>query len=521
MTDTTFLLRPAAGWGLVLLPVVYYSAVLIYRLFFSPLSKIPGPWITRISGIPEANALKDKRRTEWANCLFAQYPDAVAIRTGPNAVSFNHPDAVKAIYGHGKGAEGFGKSSWYDSFSTTGESLFSTRSKKRHAMKRRMVAHGFSMQSLSLFEPFVDITIQSFLQRMDAFASTQQPFDIYFWFELFTMDLMGELAFGQNFGALQDGKPARYSTLVELSQRFANLSGMLPFGKHSVNVLSWTPLPYVQRLWKARVEYLEYARMALEKRFQDDRQRILPSGKPRQDIMQRFIEAVDPETGTRMDFPELRAEASSLMVAGASTGSVTMNWMTYYLCKNPSVKTRIVRQLEEMFPDNLDASVPLSFAKLQGLNLLEATEIECLRMHPPIGYAMPRMTPPSGAVICGVYVPGNVDVGVPAAIIGRNPDVYRDPDTWTPDRWLDEKVDLATMKTCFLGFGFGSRQCIGRNVANQFIMKMIAVLLLRYEIRLEDPDLVLGTKEFTILKPDKKYNVVLRPRKANLTAIHY
>lgn len=182
-----------------------------------------------------------------------------------------------------------------------------------------MVAHGFSMQSLYLFEPYVDVTIQQFLQRTDAFASTQQPFDLYFWFELFTMDLMGELAFGQNFGALQGGKPVKYSKLVELSQRFANLSGMLPFGKYNVKVLSWVPSPYIQSLYRARVEYLEYARKALEKRFQDNRRQIPLSGKPRQDIMQRFIEAQDPETGARMDFPELRAEASSLMCVALPT----------------------------------------------------------------------------------------------------------------------------------------------------------------------------------------------------------
>ena len=127
---------------------------------------------------------------------------------------------------------------------------------------------------------------------------------------------------------------------------------------------------------------------------------------------------------------------------------------------------------------------------------------------------MPRMTPPTGAVICGLYIPGNVDVGVPAAIIGRDPVVYRDPNTWNPDRWADETADLATMKTCVLGFGFGSRQCIGKNVANQFMMKMIATLLLRYDVQLEEPDLVLGTKEPTILKPDRKYNVILRPRRS-------
>ena len=180
-------------------------------------------------------------------------------------------------------------------------------------MKRRMVAHSFSAQSLLTFEPFIDKTLDKFMTKMDEFAKSQKPFDIYFWFELFTMDVMGELALGNNFGVLDAGKPARYSTLVEQSQRFGNHSGLLPFGKLNVKLLSWVPLPSIQRLYGARLEYLEYARQALEKRFQQERTQLLPSGKARQDIMQRFIEAKDPETGKQMDFDELRAETSSLM----------------------------------------------------------------------------------------------------------------------------------------------------------------------------------------------------------------
>lgn len=79
--------------------IAYQICTLLYRLFLSPLSKLPGPWLTKISSIPEANALKEQRRTFWVNKLFEQNPDAVAVRTGPTSVSFNHPDAIKAIYG--------------------------------------------------------------------------------------------------------------------------------------------------------------------------------------------------------------------------------------------------------------------------------------------------------------------------------------------------------------------------------------------------------------------------------------
>lgn len=83
----------------MLLGVFYLVTVILYRLLLSPLSKIPGPWLTRISNIPEAKALKKSRRAQWVTGLFEQNPGAVAVRTGPNSVSFNHPDAIKAIYG--------------------------------------------------------------------------------------------------------------------------------------------------------------------------------------------------------------------------------------------------------------------------------------------------------------------------------------------------------------------------------------------------------------------------------------
>src|SRR4051812_42411295 len=87
---------------------------------------------------------------------------------------------------------------------------------------------------------------------------------------------------------------------------------------------------------------------------------------------------------------------TSYRVAGASTGSVTMNWMTYYLCKNPSIKARIVKDLETLVPDNTMGVQPLPFTKINQVPLLEHCEIECLRLHPPIGYSMPRDTPPRG-----------------------------------------------------------------------------------------------------------------------------
>lgn len=84
---------------LILLAFLIPLGLLVSRLFLSPLARLPGPWLTRISSMPEANALRDQRRTAWVNELFEQHPGAVAVRTAPRSVSFNTLEAVKAIYG--------------------------------------------------------------------------------------------------------------------------------------------------------------------------------------------------------------------------------------------------------------------------------------------------------------------------------------------------------------------------------------------------------------------------------------
>ena len=88
-----------AIYGLSIIAGVYLLSLIVYRLFFSPLSRVPGPWLTKISSLPEANALKSQQRTKWVNSLFEENRGAVAVRTSPNSISFNHPDAIKAIYG--------------------------------------------------------------------------------------------------------------------------------------------------------------------------------------------------------------------------------------------------------------------------------------------------------------------------------------------------------------------------------------------------------------------------------------
>lgn len=109
-----------------------------------------------------------------------------------------------------------------------------------------------------------------------------------------------------------------------------------------------------------------------------------------------------------------------------------------------------------------------------------------MRMHPVIGDILERVVPDGGLTLPDgrVIAPGT-KVGINPWVSSRNKDVYgTDSDKFRPERWLrsndeDEDAFLARLKKindADLTFGSGKRVCVGRNMANLEIQKIISTL---------------------------------------------
>ena len=91
----------------------YCSVVAIYRLFFSPLRSIPGPWYAAISEIWLITHVLRFRRCRAINELLQKYGHIV--RVAPNKVIFLDTTAMKSVYGVGSKLN---KSAFYKCFMT-------------------------------------------------------------------------------------------------------------------------------------------------------------------------------------------------------------------------------------------------------------------------------------------------------------------------------------------------------------------------------------------------------------------
>lgn len=172
-----------------------YTNLFIYRSLFHPLNKFPGPFGARISNFWLSAHLKDGDAFRKVHKLHENYGDFV--RVGSSDLSITHPKAVNAIYGVDSKCT---KGAWYD-ITRPMISIQSLRIKALHDQRRRIWSPAFSDKALRGYEERIRNHRNQLIDQIKVFNG--QPFNVSKWFNLYSFDVMGDLAFGTSFKMLE------------------------------------------------------------------------------------------------------------------------------------------------------------------------------------------------------------------------------------------------------------------------------------------------------------------------------
>lgn len=213
------------------------------------------------------------------------------------------------------------------------------------------------------------------------------------WFNYYSFDVMGDLAFGKSFGMLRSGKTHFAMDLLQ--------KAMLPLG--ILGPISWA----IPVMATAPIIGAEFRRFFLWCANQVEERRKMKVEVP--DITTWLLK--DPK-GDRL---WLDGDARLIVVAGSDTTAIAMTHLFYYLASNPPQVDKLRAELKTLIsPDK-----PFSAKDVQYGEHLNGLINETLRMHPPVPSGTFRTTPEEGITIDGVYIPGNINVSVPHYAIGR------------------------------------------------------------------------------------------------------
>lgn len=175
---------------------------IIYNLYLSPLSKIPGPKLWAISGLPYAHMFTTGESHKRMEALHEKYGDVV--RVSPTIVVFNDARIWKQLMGHRKAGtlENLRDPKFYASLGT---SIIGPIDTAEHSRQRRILSHGFSAQSMAEQQPLIQGYVDLLLQRLrEGSQGGAVALDMTRFYNYATFDIIGDLAFGEPFGCLSD-----------------------------------------------------------------------------------------------------------------------------------------------------------------------------------------------------------------------------------------------------------------------------------------------------------------------------
>lgn len=324
---------------------------------------------------------------------------------------------------------------WPESFKLLlGRSLF-LQEGDEHRRNRRLMMPAFHGPALSRYVAMMEHITQAYLSQWEQ----QQEFVWYDEFKQLTFAIASQIFLGTPPG----------EDTVRLSRLFTTLTnGLFGLG--------------MRRAIAARNQLLDHLTVVIQQRQQN----------PTDDALSLLIQAQDEE-GNRLSLEEMRAQAMLLLFAGHETTTAMLTWICLELARHPDVLQRAREEQRQ-----LAAHGALNLEQISKMPYLDQVLNEIERLHPPIAGGFRGVIKPFE--FNGFHVPAGWLLQYSILLTHQQANVYPQPDRFDPDRFSPERQEAKQKPFSLIGFGGGSRICLGMAFAKLEMKLVIAHLLRSY-----------------------------------------
>lgn len=272
----------------------------------------------------------------------------------------------------------------------------------------------------------------------------------------------------------------------------------------------WTKPKWLKQLQRTKLKQYEADWQVIADVTKEiiDKRRKDPQGAEKNDVLNRLLNATDPQTGEKLKEESIPYQMAVFLAAGHDTTGGMLSFATYFLLKNPKILKKARDLVDEVVGEG-----PLRIEHLSQLGYLEQILMESLRLYPTAPVF--NIKPKQDTVLAGEY-PLTTDDSVLILVFAlhRDPKVWDEPDTFRPERFSPENI-AKLPPNAWKPFGNGARSCIGRAFALQEATVAMALMLQRFDMSFVDPSYELEVVDALTLKP-KDIKVRARVRRPGL-----
>jgi cytochrome P450 len=249
----------------------------------------------------------------------------------------------------------------------------------------------------------------------------------------------------------------------------------------------WSPWGAFRRR-RDRIDRLILAEVA-ERRAEFARGGQDESDEAHADLLSMLLASRDDE-GRPMTDRELRDQLVTMLGAGHETTSTSIAWAMERLVRHPAILETLRAELDRGDTTYLDAVIK-----------------ETLRARPVVPQIARYLT--EATEIDGCLVPAGTMVMLPMSVIHQDPEVYPDPQAFSPARFLDGKDPGGYS---WLPFGGGVRRCPGASLALLEMRVIIRTIVQNVELAPDRPEAERPMVRGISTVPSRGARVIVRRR---------
>ncbi|XP_015087178.1 premnaspirodiene oxygenase-like [Solanum pennellii] len=176
----------------------------------------------------------------------------------------------------------------------------------------------------------------------------------------------------------------------------------------------------------------------------------------------------------------IKAIIIDLFAGGSTTSASTMEWAFSELMKNPEIMKKAQDEVRQVFKGK---ETSIDQADIQKLKYIKMIVKETVRFHPLAPLLAPRESREE-CEINGYVIPKGTMALVNFWAISRDPNYWRNPEIFDPERFNDSHLDFTGAHFEFTPFGTGRRICPGLSFSMATVELSIALLLYHFDWKL-------------------------------------
>ena len=348
-----------------------------------------------------------------------------------------------------------------DKFSVVfGQGLVTSNGNK-HKEDRTCLGRFFTKTNLSIYHKMICETTDKMIEE-ELMPNVGKVVDIQTFFHILSLRIFGMFSMGVDYSL-----PENKSIAKKINDGVKKGSSIV--GKHIIFQIPMIALITSVRQVKKIVRFVdEHISHIIDCR--------LMTHEDRDDLLGALLEKYGKTKKNDKYDESIHDHIRTALAAGHDTTAFFGCYMAYLLANHPEVQINIRRELDKY---GVNGNMILEEQHLTKLSYCRCALQEVLRMYTIIPFVNRTNVKPY--VIEGKVVPANTTILVPLSVMNRSKTIWENPNTFCPERFIHIQGHNNAQKG-YLPFGYGTRSCIGANLAMTEGMIMLIKLVSRFRL---------------------------------------